>query len=32
MKEKIRIAFVGCGQFCNSFVPLFSAQAAIKSR
>ncbi|MBQ4625169.1 MAG: Gfo/Idh/MocA family oxidoreductase [Clostridia bacterium] len=30
MKEKIRIAFVGCGQFCNSFVPLFSAHPAVE--
>ncbi|MBR5868302.1 MAG: Gfo/Idh/MocA family oxidoreductase, partial [Clostridia bacterium] len=30
MKDKIRIAFVGCGQFCNSFVPLFSAHPAVE--
>ncbi len=28
-KEKIRIAFVGCGQFCRGFVPLFKAHPAV---
>ena len=28
-KEKIKIAFVGCGQFCRSFVPLFKAHPAV---
>lgn len=30
MKEKIRIAFIGCGQFCRSFVPLFKAHPAVE--
>lgn len=30
MKEKIRIAFVGCGQFCQHFVPLFKAHPAVE--
>ena len=30
MKEKIRIAFIGCGQFCRHFVPLFKAHPAVK--
>ena len=30
MKQKIRIAFVGCGQFCRSFVPLFKAHPAVE--
>lgn len=30
MNEKIRIAFVGCGQFCKSFVPLFKAHPAVE--
>ena len=30
MKEKIRIAFVGCGQFCQHFVPLFRAHPAVE--
>lgn len=29
MKEKIKIAFVGCGQFCGHFVPLFKAHPAV---
>ena len=29
-KEKIRIAFVGCGQFCQHFVPLFKAHPAVE--
>lgn len=29
MKEKIRIGFVGCGQFCRNFVPLFQAHPAV---
>lgn len=28
-KEKIRIGFVGCGQFCRSFVPLFRDHPAV---
>lgn len=28
-KEKIKIAFVGCGQFCQHFVPLFKAHPAV---
>ncbi len=28
--EKIRIGFVGCGQFCRCFVPLFSAHPAVE--
>ena len=28
MKEKIRIGFVGCGQFAKHFVPLFKAHPA----
>lgn len=27
--KKIRIAFVGCGQFCKHFVPLFKAHPAV---
>lgn len=30
MKEKIRIGFVGCGQFCQNFVPLFKAHPAVE--
>lgn len=30
MNEKIRIAFVGCGQFCQWFVPLFKAHPAVE--
>lgn len=30
MKEKIRIAFVGCGQFCQHFVPLFRSHPAVE--
>ncbi|MDP4133795.1 MAG: Gfo/Idh/MocA family oxidoreductase [Bacillota bacterium] len=30
MREKIRIGFVGCGQFCRSFVPLFKAHPAVE--
>ena len=29
-RNKIRIAFVGCGQFCQSFVPLFKAHPAVE--
>lgn len=29
MKDKIRIGFVGCGQFCRAFVPLFQAHPAV---
>lgn len=29
-KEKIRVAFVGCGQFCQHFVPLFKAHPAVE--
>ena len=28
-KEKIRIGFVGCGQFCSGFVPLFRDHPAV---
>ena len=30
MREKIRIGFVGCGQFCKFFVPLFKAHPAVE--
>ena len=30
MREKIRIGFVGCGQFCKAFVPLFQAHPAVE--
>ena len=30
MKEKIRIAFIGCGQFCQCFVPLFRTHPAVE--
>ena len=30
MREKIRIGFVGCGQFCRHFVPLFQAHPAVE--
>lgn len=30
MKDKIRIGFVGCGQFCRNFVPLFQAHPAVE--
>lgn len=30
MKKKIRIGFVGCGQFCKYFVPLFRAHPAVE--
>jgi predicted dehydrogenase len=30
MKEKIRIGFVGCGQFCRHFVPLFKKHPAVE--
>lgn len=30
MKEKIRVGFVGCGQFCRHFVPLFQAHPAVE--
>lgn len=30
MKEKIKIAFIGCGQFCRHFVPLFKAHPAVE--
>lgn len=29
-KQKIRIGFVGCGQFCRFFVPLFKAHPAVE--
>lgn len=29
-KEKIRIGFVGCGQFCRAFVPLFKAHPDVE--
>ena len=30
MKQKLRIAFIGCGQFCQHFVPLFKAHPAVE--
>ena len=30
MKPKLRIGFVGCGQFCRAFVPLFQAHPAVE--
>lgn len=30
MKEKIRICFIGCGQFCKYFVPVFKAHPAVE--
>lgn len=30
MKEKIKIAFIGCGRFCKFFVPLFKAHPAVE--
>lgn len=30
MKQKIRVAFVGCGSFCQHFVPLFKAHPAVE--
>lgn len=30
MKDKIRIGFVGCGQFARNFVPLFQAHPAVE--
>ena len=30
MKDKIRIAIIGCGQFCRHFVPLFKAHPAVE--
>ena len=30
MKEKIRIGFVGCGQFAQHFVPLFRVHPAVE--
>lgn len=30
MKQKIRIGFIGCGQFCRYFVPLFKAHPAVE--
>lgn len=30
MKDKLRIGFVGCGQFCKGFVPLFKAHPAVE--
>ena len=30
MKEKIRIGFVGCGQFCKNFVPVFKVHPAVE--
>ncbi len=29
-REKIRIGFVGCGQFCHAFVPLFQAHPMVE--
>lgn len=30
MRKKIRICFVGCGQFCRHFVPLFKEHPAVE--
>jgi len=30
MKQKLRIGFIGCGQFCRAFVPLFQAHPAVE--
>ncbi len=30
MTDRIRICFVGCGQFCRAFVPLFQAHPAVE--
>ncbi len=30
MREKLRICFVGCGQFCKHFVPVFKAHPAVE--
>ena len=30
MSEKMRIAMIGCGRFCRSFVPLFKAHPAVE--
>ena len=30
MKEKIRVAFIGCGRFCKFFVPLFKVHPAVE--
>ena len=30
MKQKLRIAFIGCGQFCRFFVPLFKVHPAVE--
>lgn len=30
MKEKLRICFVGCGQFCRNFVPIFKKHPAVE--
>ncbi len=30
MKPKLRIGFVGCGQFCRAFVPLFKAHPMVE--
>lgn len=30
MRDKIRICFVGCGQFCANFVPLFRVHPAVE--
>ncbi len=30
MKPKIRIALIGCGKFCQAFVPLFKADPAVE--
>ena len=29
-KEKIRIAFIGCGRFCKNFVPVFKAHPSVE--
>jgi len=29
-KEKITIALIGCGRFCQSFVPLFEKHPSVK--
>ena len=30
MKEKIKIAVIGCGRFAKNFVPLFKAHPAVE--
>ena len=30
MKDKLKIAIIGCGRFCKSFVPLFKAHPVVE--